>query len=75
MVGHIEEVSVSAEHQGKGLGRGIIAALDSVARNLGCSKVILNCSEENVAFYNKCGYKTTGIEMSHKFADDGAKSD
>jgi len=65
--GHIEEVSVSTAHQGKGLGKVVIQALDSVARNVGCLKNILNCSDENEAFYVKTGYEKSGAEMEHKF--------
>ena len=54
-------------HQGKGLGKRIIEALDSVARNAGCTKSILNCSPEKEAFYAKCGYTRSGTEMYHEF--------
>ena len=66
-VGHIEEISVSEGHQGKGLGKAVIQALDSVARNVGCLKTILNCSEENEGFYARCGYFRGSIEMQHEF--------
>lgn len=56
------------DYQGKGLGKKIIAALTGVAEKVGCCKVLLNCSPENEAFYEKCGYKKAGMEMSHEFA-------
>ncbi|KAI0178495.1 acyl-CoA N-acyltransferase [Hypoxylon sp. FL1284] len=65
--GHIEEISIAKEHQGKGLGLGMIRALDSLAVNLGCYKNILNCGTRNEPFYAKCGYHNSGIEMSHYF--------
>ncbi|KAI1209803.1 acyl-CoA N-acyltransferase [Annulohypoxylon truncatum] len=65
--GHIEEISVAKEHQGKGLGLKMIRALDSVAVNLGCYKNILNCGLRNEPFYVKCGYHNSGIEMSRYF--------
>ncbi|KAI1375494.1 acyl-CoA N-acyltransferase [Hypoxylon crocopeplum] len=65
--GHIEEISIAKEHQGKGLGLKMIQALDSVAVNLGCYKNILNCGLKNEPFYVKCGYHNSGIEMSHYF--------
>ena len=69
MVGHIEDVSILESYQGKGLGKILIAALDSVGRNIGCLKNILNCSEENEGFYEKCGYEKGGAEMKHEFKD------
>ncbi|KAI6086751.1 acyl-CoA N-acyltransferase [Hypoxylon rubiginosum] len=65
--GHIEEISIAKEHQGKGLGLKMIQALDSLAVNLGCYKNILNCGPRNEPFYVKCGYQNSGIEMSHYF--------
>lgn len=67
-VGHIEEVSIRKDYQGKGLGKKVIAALDGVAEAVGCCKVLLNCSPENEAFYEKCGYKKGGTEMALEFA-------
>lgn len=58
LVGHVEEISVAKEHQGKGLGLKIIQALDGVGKNVGCYKNILNCGATNEPFYvriNSCG--------------------
>ncbi|KAJ4164039.1 hypothetical protein LMH87_005730 [Akanthomyces muscarius] len=68
-VGHIEEICVSKDHQGKGLGRLLMNALNSVADNAGCYKTILNCSEEKQAFYKKCGYDGSGLEMVNYVRD------
>lgn len=51
LVGHVEEISVAKEHQGKGLGLKMIQALDGVGKNLGCYKNILNCGAQNEPFY------------------------
>ncbi|UNI15415.1 Glucosamine-phosphate N-acetyltransferase [Purpureocillium takamizusanense] len=68
-VGHVEEICVAKGHQGKGLGVRMIEALDSVARNVGCTKSILNCSADKEAFYARCGYKKSGTEMFHEFVE------
>ncbi|KAI2615975.1 acyl-CoA N-acyltransferase [Hypoxylon sp. NC1633] len=65
--GHVEEISIAKEHQGRGLGLKMIQALDSVAINLGCYKNILNCGPRNELFYVKCGYHKSGMEMSRYF--------
>ena len=39
MVGHIEDIAVLKDQQGKRLGRRIIEALDYLAEKVGCYKV------------------------------------
>jgi len=39
LVGHIEDIAVTKDQQGKKLGLRIIQALDYVAENVGCYKV------------------------------------
>ncbi|KAG8528672.1 uncharacterized protein KY384_006359 [Bacidia gigantensis] len=67
LVGHIEDIVVSKDQQGKKLGLRIIEALDAVAKEVGCYKTILDCSEANEGFYVKCGYKRAGLEMAHYY--------
>lgn len=69
LVGHVEEIAVAREHQGKKLGLKLIQALDSIGKNVGCYKNILNCGPQNEAFYVKCGYHNSGTEMSRYFYD------
>ncbi|KAI0182745.1 acyl-CoA N-acyltransferase [Xylaria flabelliformis] len=67
--GHVEEIAVLKEHQGKGLGLKIMQALESVAGAVGCYKNILNCGPRNEPFYEKCGFHNSGIEMSKYFEE------
>ncbi|KAF7717893.1 Glucosamine 6-phosphate N-acetyltransferase [Penicillium ucsense] len=67
MVGHIEDIAVEKNQQGKKLGLRIIQALDYVAEQVGCYKSILDCSEANEGFYVKCGFKRAGLEMAHYY--------
>ncbi|KAL8670915.1 MAG: hypothetical protein Q9168_004561 [Polycauliona sp. 1 TL-2023] len=67
LVGHIEDIAVAKDQQGKKLGLRIIQALDSLAEKVGCYKTILDCSETNEGFYVKCGYKRAGLEMAHYY--------
>ncbi|THX84483.1 acyl-CoA N-acyltransferase [Aureobasidium pullulans] len=66
-VGHIEDIAVAKDQQGKKLGLRIIQALDHVAEKVGCYKTILDCSEANEGFYVKCGFKRAGLEMAHYY--------
>ncbi|XP_050114355.1 glucosamine 6-phosphate N-acetyltransferase-like [Malus sylvestris] len=66
-VGHIEDVVVDANAREMQLGKKIINALTDYAPSMGCYRVILDCSVENKAFYEKCGYKQKEIQMVKYF--------
>ncbi|KFY10258.1 hypothetical protein V492_05112 [Pseudogymnoascus sp. VKM F-4246] len=75
LVGHIEDIAVAKDQQGKKLGLKIIQALDFIAAKVGCYKSILDCSEANEGFYVKCGFKRAGLEMAHYYEDPKSKYD
>jgi len=62
-MGQIEDVVVLPEYRGSGFGKMIIDALIDKAKERGCYKVILNCSEKNVPFYVKCGFTKKENQM------------
>ncbi|KAI5818841.1 acyl-CoA N-acyltransferase [Pyronema omphalodes] len=66
-VGHIEDITVQSSEQGKKLGLRIIQTLDHIAQQVGCYKCILDCSEKNQPFYEKCGYKLAGVQMARYY--------
>jgi len=72
-VGHIEDIAVDKKQQGKKLGLRIIHALTHISENSGCYKTILNCSDDNIPFYKKCGYEKKENEMA-KYAPTRAHS-
>ena len=47
-VGHIEDIAVDKNVQGKKIGLRIIQALTGISENSGCYKTILNCSDANI---------------------------
>lgn len=61
---HIEDVVVDASLRGSGIGRQLIQRLVSFAKQKGCYKVILDCMNENVPFYHKCGFQSKGTQMA-----------
>jgi len=63
IVGHIEDIVVDKSMQGRKLGLRIINALTGISEAKGCYKTILNCSDDNIAFYKKCGYEKKENEM------------
>lgn len=66
-VGHIEDVVVSKQHRGNGVGKILIEYLIDYANSQNCYKVILNCSNENIAFYEKCGLSLKSNQMALYF--------
>jgi glucosamine-phosphate N-acetyltransferase len=55
-VGHIEDVSVRRGYEDMGLGRRLVLHATQVAKDMGCVKMVLDCSEETMPFYEKLGY-------------------
>lgn len=66
-VGHIEDVVVDNKYRKLGLGKILITELVNYGKQNNCYKIILNCDESNVPFYEKCGFKRTESEMSYYF--------
>jgi len=62
-MGHIEDVCVKNKYRKFGFGKKIINHLMNEAKNHGCYKVTLDCSEENSHFYIKCGLEKRGLQM------------
>ena len=56
-VGHIEDVVVNNKHQKKGIGEKMITYLLRYAKEQGCYKTILDCTDDIKPFYEKLGFK------------------
>ena len=63
LVGHIEDVVVKKEFQGEKIGNKIIKHVLELAKNHGCYKTILDCSDEVKPFYEKMGFKQHSNEL------------
>lgn len=61
-VGQIEDVMITEKYRGKGYGKQIIDHLVDIGKK-DCYKVILNCLDKNIGFYEKCGFHKHGNEM------------
>jgi glucosamine-phosphate N-acetyltransferase len=62
-VGHIEDVAVRKEYQGKGIGQKVVKALLEYAKKEGCYKTILDCTDDLISFYEKMGFKRHSNSM------------
>src|ERR687890_1120805 len=57
-VGYIEDVSVSKDYEGLGIGSKLVTyATNHAISSQGCKKILLYCSEETKPFYEKLGYR------------------
>jgi len=62
--GHIEDIVVDHHYRRKGFGELLVTHLVSFCQMAGCYKVILDCFEETVPFYNKLHFKGSHFGMS-----------
>ena len=63
LVGHIEDVVVDKNFQGQKIGNEIIKFLLEFAKNQGCYKTILNCTDDVKEFYEKIGFTLSANEL------------
>jgi len=57
LVGHIEDVAVHNDHWRKGIGTSLVDFLTKLAAERNCYKVILNCLDQLIPFYERIGYR------------------
>jgi len=49
------------------LGKRIVDILRKIGENAGCYKIILDCDEKLVPFYEKCGFTKKAVQMACYF--------
>jgi glucosamine-phosphate N-acetyltransferase len=66
--GHIEDVAVAVEQQGRGIGRALIRYLLQRAAEAGCYKTILDCADDVRPFYEGLGFRRSanGMDFRHR---------
>ena len=65
LVGHIEDVVVRKDYEGRGIGMKLVISLLDVAKQRKCYKTILNCEDSLKPFYEKIGFKKATNEMRY----------
>jgi glucosamine-phosphate N-acetyltransferase len=63
--GHIEDVVTRKEYEGSGVGSALVNTALAFAKEKNCYKVILDCSEKNLPFYEKIGFRRNEFSMRY----------
>lgn len=61
--GRISDVATHPNWEGQGIGSQLVAHLITLARSEGCYKLGLQCSVENVGWYQRFGFREHDISM------------
>ena len=66
-VGHIEDVVVRKDYEGKGIGIKLVMSMLERAKEKNCYKTILDCKDDVKQFYEKIGFKreSNGMRYDH----------
>jgi len=67
LVGHIEDVVVRKEYEGKGIGIKLVMSMLERAKEKNCYKTILDCKDDVKQFYERIGftYESNGMRYDH----------
>ena len=67
LVGHIEDVVVRKEYEGKGIGVKLVTSMLERAKEKNCYKTILDCKDDLKQFYERIGFKheSNGMRYDH----------
>lgn len=67
-VGHIEDIVISNEYRGKGYGKYLVKKIVEIAKTeFHVYKVILNCTNDTIPFYENCGFQKNQNQMVQYF--------
>jgi len=62
-LGLIEDVAVSKNNRGLGIGKKLVEKLIQTGREKKCDKIVLSSSEKNSEFYEKMGFQKKELSM------------
>lgn len=66
-IGHVEDVVIDQAYRSSGIGKYLVAKAVRTANEMGCYKIILDCSANNIEFYKKCGFIEKEKQMALYF--------
>ena len=67
LIGHIEDVVVRKDYEGKGIGIKLVMSMLERAKEKNCYKTILDCKDDIKQFYERIGFKheSNGMRYDH----------
>ena len=67
LVGHIEDVVVRKDYEGRGIGIKLVTSMLERAKEKNCYKTILDCKDDVKQFYERIGFKreSNGMRYDH----------
>ena len=65
LVGHIEDVVVRKDYEGKGIGIKLVISMLECAKEKNCYKTILDCKDDVKQFYERIGFKRESYGMRY----------
>ena len=60
----VEDVVIDNSMRGTGMGKILMDFIKDYSHKMSCYKIILDCSEHNIGFYEKCGFKINCTQMA-----------
>tara|TARA_B110000037_G_C16954050_1_gene438106 strand:+ start:473 stop:889 length:417 start_codon:yes stop_codon:yes gene_type:complete len=60
---HIEDIIVSSKYRKNGYGAILLQELIEICKSNNCYKILLDCQDELIKFYEKVGFKKNGFQM------------
>ena len=63
----MEDIVVHKSNRGEKLGQIIVEHLIKFAKDEGCYKIIADCKDELLKFYNKTGFERRGLQIAIYF--------
>ena len=61
---HIEDFVIDEQYRNKKIGSKLLSLANYYAKIIGCYKVLLDCKDELISFYQKSGFQRTSNGMS-----------
>ncbi len=74
LVGHIEDVAVDPNRHGEGIGSALVQHLIGHCRDLGCYKILLQCTPELMPYYEREGFRQWVCNMRMDLAPANARA-
>ncbi len=63
-VAHIEDVVVDKDYRSKGIGKLLVQKAINISKESCCYKIILDCSDLHIGFYQKMGFHVKENQMA-----------